>query len=159
MRLGPVLLLLAFGILSCSEPIAPDVAALVGEWAEAPYVNRDGSTYQQLLSLRPDHSYVAAFRTYQATSAGNMGLLMSYTLSEGTFIVRDDSLFRTPTVIRNWDRNFNSGEVIVTPVTPSGPNGSGGERYELSAGSLILHYLTYPADAAVETMTLYSRVP
>ena len=88
-----------------------------------------------------------------------MGLLMSYTTAEGTFVVRGDSLFKTPTVIRNWDRNFYGGAVIVTPVTWGGPYVNGGERYELTVGTLILHYLTYPADAPVETMTSYSRLP
>jgi hypothetical protein len=153
------LILLAIGIGGCDVVTSPDIAALVGEWAEAPHVNQDGSTYQQLLSLRADHSYVTEFRTYQATSSGSMGLLMSYFTTEGRFVVRGDSIYMGPVVTRSWDRNFNGGAVIVTPVSSNGPNESGGVRYEFSGGNLILRYFTYPADAPVETVTSYSRTP
>jgi len=87
------------------------------------------------------------------------GELLGYVRTEGTCTVRNDSLFRRATVTRSWDRNFYGGAVIVTPVTEGGVLGdAGGARYEILGETLVLHYLSYPADAAVETSQQFQRV-
>lgn len=70
--------------------------------------------------------------------------------------MRGDSVFLRSTVVRTWDRDFNGGAVIVTPVTGS-PYGEAGARFEIRNDSLVLHYLSYPADAPVETLEALAR--
>lgn len=162
MRFCRLFVVLGFTLASCRESTSPDLGSLVGEWADTPHVNQDGTTYQQFLTLRADRSYVMDFRT---SSAGRAGLdeLVAYSRAEGSFSVRNDSLFEHAIFIRTWDRSVNGGKETVTQVgdrrlQPGQPDTSGA-HYEVSAGTLRLNYLSFPADAAVETEMTYFRVP
>lgn len=121
-------------------------------------MNRDGSTYQVVLTLSADHSFVRDWRMYQATSVSSMGVLVAYSTSEGKYAIRNDSIFMGTVVNRDWARDFYGGKVIVTPVTTTGQYADHGARYEVSSETLVLHFLTYPADAPIETMASYSRI-
>ena len=163
MRPRRLFVVLACAISSCRGSTAPDLESLVGEWADAPHLNRDGSSYQQLLTFRADGTFANEFRTYAASPASVPPDLTAYTRAEGTFGVRNDSLFEYPILLKTWDRSFNGGKESVSQVDYGSPRpgqpDTSGAHYEVSAGMLRLHYLTFPADAAVETETTYFRVP
>ncbi len=146
--------MLACTLASCRESTSPDLASLVGEWAAASEVSRfDGSSYEVSLSLREDHTYVRNWRYYDASTS-----LRAYVTTEGTFSLRADSIFMRPVTDRSWDRDFNGGAVTVTPVSSSGVYGQSGARFEVSSETLVLHFLTYPADAPVETSESLARL-
>ena len=153
MRNYRLVFLLACGIGACRNPAAPEATVPIGEWVSAPVINRfDGSIASSSLSVRPDLTYVSSWHTQDASHA-----LRAYVTAAGTFTVRGDSMFLRSTVVRSWDRDFYGGKVTVTPVSDVGPWGYRGARYEVRGDSLVLHYLSYPADAAVETTESYVR--
>lgn len=155
MRLRRLFLLLACGLSSCHASTSPDLAPLVGDWAAAPTLNRDGTTYVNTQSFRADHSYVRTWQDY-GPSGTPRGDLLAYVTIEGTFTVRGDSLFLRSAIERSWSRDFFGGAVTVSAVDNTRSCGGGGARFEIIAATLILHYLSCPADAPVETSeTLY----
>ena len=162
MRLRRLFVVLACTLASCRSATSPDLGSLVGEWADAPQLNRDGTRYQQFLTLRADLSYELDFRT---TVVGRAGLdeLVAYSRASGSFTGRSDSLFVHPIFLTTWDRSFNGGKESVSQVDYASPRpgqpDKSGAHYEVSATLLRLNYLTFPADAAVETETTYFRVP
>lgn len=158
MRFPRAFLLLACGLAACHNPTAVEPSALVGDWAAAPSINSDGSTYRVALSLRADGSFVRDWRFFRPDATGAPRVLVGYVTTEGTFTVREDSLFMRGVTTRSWDRDFNGGQVTVTQVGSRGMYGNPGARFELLDRALILHYLTYPADAAVETMESLFRI-
>jgi hypothetical protein len=159
MRLRSLLVLVACAVSGCTESTtAPELAPLVGMWQVTPYRNTDGSTYETSLILRTDQTYVRDWRAYYDGGAGRPGILFAYSTTEGTFTVRGDSIFLRATINRNWDRDFYGGEVRVTPVSSTGTYGPGGARFEILGQTLLLHYLSYPADAPVETTESLLRV-
>jgi hypothetical protein len=94
--------------------------------------------------------------------ANGPGELVAYSRAEGGFVVRNDSRFTRANFIRTWDRDFNGGKESVSQVDyilprPGQPDDSGA-HFEVTEESLTLHYLSYPADAAVETAASYERV-
>jgi hypothetical protein len=154
MRFRRLLLLLACGLAGCQDSLSPGLVSLVGEWVSSSEVNRfDGSTYHVSLSLSGDQTYVRDWRYYDASTS-----LRAYSTTEGTFTVRGDSIFMRPVTDRNWDRDFNGGAVMVTPVSGAGIYGQAGARFEISGEILVLHFLIYPADAPVETSEALARV-
>ncbi|CAN5923180.1 hypothetical protein BH11GEM2_BH11GEM2_35560 [soil metagenome] len=163
MRLSRSFVVLAVMLGSCRDATAPDLGLLVGQWADTPYVTRyDGKTSQQFLTIRADHSYLTDFRTYAVGGANGPGELVAYSRAEGGFVVRNDSLFMRANFIRTWDRDFNGGKESVSQVDyilprPGQPDDSGA-HFEVTEEALTLHYLSYPADAAVETAASYVRV-
>ena len=154
-----IVLMLACGLAGCSQTISPSVASLVGSWADTPQLNRDLSVYRVLLDLRADGSYATEWRMYEPKRDADS--LRAYSIAEGHFTIRHDSIFLRPAVIREWDRDFYGGTVRVSKVDsallPPG-RADNGAHFEVSAETLRLHYLSYPADAPVETETTYSRV-
>lgn len=152
MRVRRLLFLLAFGFAGCHEPTAPDVSLLVGAWTTSPSVSRfDGSTSALTLSFRSDGTYQRTWRMQDASGAPR-----SYAATEGTFAVRGDSIFMRATLARAWDRDFNGGAVTTTLI--EAPSVDGGARFELQGQNLTLHFLSYPADAAVETTEVFARM-
>ncbi len=162
MRLGRLCVVLSFTLASCRESISPDLGSLVGQWADTPYVDKGGISYQQFLTIRADRSYTRDFRIHAAASASEPGELIGYSIADGHFFVRSDSLFMQPDFLRTWDRYFNSGKESVSQADyilpqPGQPDRSG-SRFDVSEETLRLHYLSYPADAPVETEATYFRV-
>ena len=162
MRLARLLIILSLTLGSCRDATAPDLGLLVGEWADTPYVDKGGLSYQQFLTIRGDRSYMKDFRIHAAGSASGPGELIGYSIAEGNVSARNDSLFLQPHVLRTWDRYFNGGRESVSQVDyslpqPGRPDNSG-SRYEVRSETLRLHYLSYPADAPVETEATYFRV-
>jgi hypothetical protein len=116
----------------------------------------------KFLTIRADHSYLTDVRTYAVGGANGPGELVAYSRAEGGFVVRNDSRFTRANFIRTWDRDFNGGKESVSQVDyilprPGQPDDSGA-HFEVTEESLTLHYLSYPADAAVETAASYERV-
>ena len=155
-----IVLMLACGLAGCSQTISPSVSPLVGAWADTPQLNRDLSVYRNLLALRGDGSYAMEWRMYEPKRDADS--LRAYSITEGHFTVRHDSIFMRPAVMRQWDRDFYGGKEHVSKVDsaslPPGRADNAGAHFEVSAETLRLHYLSYPADAPVETEATYSRV-
>ncbi|MDB4914458.1 MAG: hypothetical protein JWM95_2102 [Gemmatimonadetes bacterium] len=157
MRRSTLLFLLAAGLTGCRDSVAPSLT-LIGEWAAAPDMSQaDGSVYQVTLSLREDQTFVRDWRAYLPASGGVRGAVFAYATTEGTYTVRGDSLFMRAVTNRSWDRDFYGGAVIVTQVNNVDIHGDGA-RYEFVGERLTLHYLSYPADAPVETAETFFRL-
>ena len=155
MRLSAFLLTLV-ATTGCRDSTAPhDWSPVIGFWTSASR-NTDGSTYRTELLLGDNLTFVRTWNSLSPTTPGNAGTLLAYVRTEGSYFVRGDSVFLRSTLVRSWDRDFNGGAVIVTPVTGS-PYGEAGARFEIRNDSLVLHYLSYPADAPVETTEALAR--
>ena len=157
MRLRGLLLMLGLATTGCRDSTAPLSGDLIGFWT-ASQRNSDGTVYQSILSLDPAGTFTREWRDYASGPVNGLGALTAYIITDGTFSVRGDSVFMRATTVRNWDRDFNGGAVTITPVTTGvGPFGYGGARYEARRDSLILHFISYPADAPVETSEAFAR--
>lgn len=160
MRLLSLAVVIAFSLSGCRDTTSPDIAPLLGSWADTPQVNRDGTTYRELLTLNADHSFIRTWRMYQQTG-GSPDSLRAYAISQGTFGVRNDSLFMRPNTIRTWDRLFNGGQESISQVdyAPQQPGqaDNSGAQFEVTPDILRLHYLSYPADGPVETEMTFLR--
>jgi hypothetical protein len=157
MRPLRLLLALAVGLAGCRDSTGLerglDISPVFGYWS-AVSTNRDGSSDFIMLALNTDGSFTRDWRTYTASPARAQ---TAYVTTQGSFTVRGDSLFMRATTVRSWDRDFNGGVETVTAVADGGPYGSGGARFEVRKDSLVLHYISYPADAPVETSEALAR--
>ena len=158
MRVRPLVVLLAFGFAGCRESTAPErglaAAPILGLWSTA-FANSDGTSSETSLNVSADLTFTRDWRRY---SQGPQRALVAYVTTTGTYSVRGDSLFAHASVAQTWDRDFNGGFVTITLVRGGGPYGEAGARFEIRNDSLSLHYLSYPADAPVETVETLSRV-
>lgn len=142
--------------LGCSDSTEPTSSDLVGRWATAPQDLQPNGWYQSHITFGADGSYLFDGRMYGVYS-GQRDELSAYTRFEGVYSVRGDSVFRELRRQVTWDRFYgaNSPE-WVTDLTGI-PYSHSGARYELRGPVLVLHYLTYPADAPVETTMMLQR--
>ncbi|MEP6731829.1 MAG: hypothetical protein ABJE10_14375 [bacterium] len=159
MRVRALILVLACSLAACSDATGPADAGLIGNWTSPAYSTGANSSYKSLLSLRPDQSYTLEARNYVSASAQAKDEASSYTRFEGTYVVRNDSLFTHPVRIVSWD-SFNgpSSPVVVTVDPVIAKAYADGMRFDVSQETLTLYFLSYPADAPVETSASYLRV-
>lgn len=157
MRAYRLVVLLALGLAACRDSTAPartpGNTSVFGFWMTET-LNSDGTTVQTSLDLGTNMTFSRSWRMYSARPRSE---LTAYVITEGNFTARGDSLFARATTVRNWDRDFNGGVVTVTPVRDGGPYGSPGAHFEIRNDSLVLRYLSYPADAPVETTEALRR--
>ena len=143
--------------LGCSDSTAPAAGDLVGQWATAPEDLHPNGWYQSHITFGAGDSYLFEVRLYGLDPGQSRDLLSSYTRLEGVYAVRGDSVFREIRREVSWDRFYgvNSPE-HVTDLTGN-PFYKSGARYQVQGPVLVLHYLTYPADAPVETTMILQR--
>ncbi|MEP6492067.1 MAG: hypothetical protein ABJF01_05285 [bacterium] len=160
MRLRISVLVLACGLSACADTTAPDDTTLVGEWAAPAETLANGSSYQVLLTIRRDNSYSTETQNFASLAAQAKGEVSRYTRFEGTYLVRNDSLFTHPDRWISWDSaNGPNSPVQVVPVDPVIAHALADGMYlELSGEALVLHYISFPVDEPVETTQTFHRV-
>ncbi len=71
----------------------------------------------------------------------------------GTYEIQRDSVFIKGTVISSWDKDFNP-----EPTTTKLSGEAFGSRFKITDDTLSLFYLSYPADAPLQTQMDYKRL-
>jgi len=137
---------------ACSEPTVPD-SPLVGSWM-APRENLQprGSFTTYLGFSNSKFTYVVS--NYGLYSGESPGTLSAYTNISGTYQIDGDRLVLTANRIATWDA-FYGGREEVEQVNLILFEQA---RFRIVAGTLVLDYITYPADAAVPTTRSFTRL-
>ena len=153
--------IVAFGIVAlaaCDSSTSPDSSSLEGRWAtEREALSPTGSHRGYLTFDGATFAFeVRTFGLYPGQAAND---LSAYVRTEGTFRVEGDRLHFSPARLVTWDRFYgaDSPERIDSPY----PWGTlfDNARFTMRLSQLTLRYLTYPADAPVETSQTYWRLP
>ena len=150
---------------SCRDALAPERAQLVGEWATKRASIGGGSTYQMSFRFDGDGSYETQVTNFGAYGQG-ADAVSSYVRFQGRYYVSCDKLFLAATLQITWDSFYGAAspprvEKVPLSIEPgpgdADPCGAvGGYRYSRVGDVLVFSYLSYPADAPVETtMVLY----
>ena len=106
-----------------------------------------------MLTIAADGSMTSEVRWYGLYGLGKNDVA-AYSRIVGTYAIVGDSLMGHPDHLVYWDYYFGADspeqtEDVEGPETRS--------RFEVSSGQLTLHYLSYPADGPVESMSTYHR--
>jgi hypothetical protein len=141
--------------IACHSPTSPE-SALAGRWATERESLSPAGSHQSFLTFSGGAFAfeVRSFGLYQGQRSND---LSAYSRTEGTFRIEGDRLNFSPARLVTWDRFFGptSPERVETPY----PWGSlfDSTRFTVRVNRLTLRYLSYPADAPVETTRTYWR--
>jgi hypothetical protein len=144
--------------LGCSDSTEPASGDLVGQWATAPQDLQPNGWYVSNFTFGADGAYLSDSRSYGVYPGQPRDELSGYTRFEGVYSVRGDSVFRELRRQVTWDRFYGASSPEWVVDLTGVPYYKSGARYELRGPVLILHYLTYPADAPVETTMILQAV-
>ena len=144
-------------VLACSGSASGPNTDLVGTWQSQKESSPPGS-YQTTIELRSDGrftSVVQSFGLYPGQRATDLSAYSRYT---GRYDAVRDSLFFHAQQYAWWDRFYgaDSPEHVLSVQSVSLPHP--GTAYSLIGPRLILHYLSYPADAPVPTSQEFYRI-
>ena len=105
------------------------------------------------ISFAEDGTFLFATNMYGIY--GGTGLA-AYTRTTGTYRIEGDRLICTATRVATWDSFYGAG----SPETVKNVNYSllDEARFRIMGSTLILDYITYPADAAEPTTMVLSSV-
>jgi hypothetical protein len=152
---------LAFAALSltaCESSTSPEASALEGRWATDREALSPAGSYQSFLTF-DGTAFAFDVRSFGVYSGQGSNELSAYSRTEGTFRIEGDRLHFAPTRLVTWDRFYgaDSPERVESPY----PLGSifDDARFTVRITELTLRYLTYPADAPVETTRTFWRLP
>ena len=155
LALCTALLSLTLGCFGSTEPASGDLA---GQWVTAPENLQPNGWYQSHITFGPASAYTFEVRLYGLYPEESRDLLSSYTRLEGAYSVRGDSVFREIRREVSWDRFYGADSPEHVTDLTGNPYYRSGARYEVRGPVLVLHYLTYPADAPVETTMILQKV-
>jgi len=150
-------LMLASAGAACSDSSAPVKSSpIVGAWiAPSESLHPNGSMIRQLgFSESGEFNYLAnSYGIYPGQSAGT---LSAYTHISGTYQIDGDRLTITGNRTATWDSFYgaNSPERVDNVNTEVFKDA----RFRIVAGTLMLDYFIYPADAPVPTTESFTRL-
>lgn len=155
-RISPSVLVLA-SVIACANPTAAGLSSLSGTWRTAPENAQPQGWYLRSLTFGADGAFTSEFRSYGVYAGQPREELSGYQRTEGTYRVAGQRLIFEPQRLVSWDRFYgaNSPETMSEPY----PYGSifDDARYVLLGSQLSLRYTTYPADAPVGTLLVFTR--
>jgi hypothetical protein len=143
--------------LGCSDPTELISRDLVGPWATAPQDLQPNGWYQSHITFGADGSYLFDGRSYGVYPGQPRDELSGYTRFQGVYSVRGDSVFRELRREITWDRFYGANSPERVTNLAGNPYYRSGARFEVRGPVLVLHFLTYPADAPVETTMILQR--
>ncbi|MGH7588696.1 MAG: hypothetical protein ACRELU_08900 [Gemmatimonadota bacterium] len=160
-----VLAFLALPLIGCSEPTAPEPAALLGRWLDGPHPSHHSrgtqvfeyGHYEFGLEFLEGGSFVFEARSFGGTPERGTpeDELTSWSRISGTFVVTDDRIRFEPDSLVTWDSFYDPP--LTTVESPYGGTIYDETTWTVIGDVLVLHYLTYPADAPVETTAFFRR--
>jgi len=143
-RHAPVLLALT---IACAGATDVKTSELDGAWVAPAEDASPSGWYQRTLTFGSNGSFVSEFRSYGIYQGQPRDEPSGFQRTEGTYQIDGDRLLFQPVRLISWDRFYgvNSPVQVAEPY----PYGSifDNARFEIQAGTLILHYTVYPADA------------
>lgn len=159
--------LLALGCTSPTEVLLPPEAQqLVGTWQSVRenlnvvgtggVVLQTGS-WQVTLTFGANGDAVRDTRNYGLYQGQKPSDLSAYTTSTGTFRVEGDSLRTQLTRSVWWDGFYGANSPEHVETLPPPPPGRDAVKFRIEGNSLIMDYLSYPADAPVPTTAIFAR--
>lgn len=154
---------MALALLGCNgeRPLGTvDPSGLLGHWATSPADLSPQGWHQYHLTFTSSGSYRSEVRSYGLYEGQPAEELSGFSLEEGRFRTEGDRLAMEAERLVVWDRFYgaNSPARVHEPY-PYGDAPLDGARFEIRDDRLILHYLTYPADAPVPTSKEYRLAP
>jgi hypothetical protein len=162
MKTVRILIILAMGlVLSCNsdndETI--DLATISGTWSRVDVIPSGRSAedfryfdMETIYDFSQDETFSFKVNFYGFKDA-NPNEIVGQSINRGTFKVDGDSLFVKALTNISWDSEYSP-----EPETILLDGRSDGFRYEIKDNILTLYYVSYPADAPVDTQISYSRV-
>ena len=155
-RLRPSALVLACTI-ACANPTESGQSLLNGTWKTAAENASPTGWYTRSLTFEPGGAFTSEFRSYGVYPGQPRDELSGYQRTEGTYRVEAKRLIFQPVRLVSWDRFYGA----TSPETVSEPYPYGSifddAHYDLVGPLLSLHYTTYPADAPVPTLLIFTR--
>jgi hypothetical protein len=141
--------------VACDSATSPE-SALAGRWATEREGLSPAGSYQSFLTFEGP-TFASEVRSYGLLQGQGPNDVSAYSRTEGTFRVEGDRLHFSPTRLVTWDGFYGvtSPERVESPY----PWGSlfDNARFSIRLNRLTLQYLSYPADAPVETSRSYWR--
>jgi hypothetical protein len=141
--------------VACDSATSPE-SALAGRWATEREGLSPAGSYQSFLAF-DGAAFTFEVRSYGLLHGQRPNDLSAYSRTEGTFRVEGDRLHFLPSRLVTWDGFYgaSSPERVESPY----PWGSlfDDARFSIRLTRLTLRYLSYPADAPVETTRTFLR--
>ncbi len=157
MRARSSLLVLVCAVLaSCSALVDPVSGGFVGDWATEREALSPTGSHENLLSLGSDGRFVAESRMYGVYPGQPADQLAASSRTEGSYRAEDGRLHFQPESLTTFDTFEGRAKTTVHRPYPYGGVYEGAE-FEVDGDRLTLTYLTYPADAPVETRRTFRR--
>ena len=157
MPLRRTVLALAIALAGCHDSTGLDRGleqpALVGSW-NAISLGADSTTYQTNIIFAADQRFIVFWRATLPVSAHATRALAD-TTTVGTYEVRGDSVFMRTMMVQRWDRVVGYTD---STVSSGGPFGPACARFQVRNDTLVLHVVSFHADAAVESIETFNRV-
>lgn len=161
LRLVPLIVLVVAGS-ACRETISPERAPLVGDWVTRSMSLGGAASYDVRYHFGADGSYWSQNTTY-----GSYGqpadAMTGFVRDDGRYAVQCGRLFLSPGRETTWDRFYGADSPVQVRQLPIPIEGisdlcGGGIEFTRLGDHLVFKYLSYPADAPVETTMLLDRV-
>lgn len=153
-----LVLLLSIAAAACNRLVAPTSDALTGEWVGPRETWSDGVSpdhMDRLVTFGADGSYRFEVRIYGAYGQP-AAQLSSWSKTEGRYRLEGDRLLVKLEATTSWDSFYGAdSQERVERLDSSGYADSG--QLRLRGDELVHTYLSYPADAPVETVMVYRR--
>jgi hypothetical protein len=141
--------------VACQSATSPE-SVLDGRWATAREVLTPAGSYQSFLTF-DGTAFAWEVRSFGLLPGQRPNDLSAYSRTEGLFRVEGDRLHLSPTRLVTWDGFY--GLTSPERVERLNPEGSfvDNARFSIRLNRLTLYYLSYPADAPVETTRTFLR--
>jgi hypothetical protein len=150
------LILLLVLTSGCLSGTAPDAQLLHGEWITDVVGLSPSGSMQYHLALRPDGHFSLEIRSYGVYAGQAPAVLSAFSRHEGQFDVDGARLRFRPEKFIGWDSFQGVAEPTVQSPSPYSRLFDDA-TFRVRRDRLVLHYLTYPADAPVPTQMRFRR--
>jgi hypothetical protein len=152
MRYIPALALaLSIMLAACADPSSTNVDSLYGSWVETQALQRRGSM-NRILTFKSGATFT--FRVESFGVHGARSVLSAYSLTTGAFQVQHDRLLLESERVETWDSFYAEPGPFVTHASGMLLDSC---TFLIRRDELTLRYLSYPADAPVETVMRLRR--
>ena len=153
-RISSVLSLALVGIGASCTGTTDSQATLVGNWLSRESLSPSGY-YTTRLTFAADGAFTDSVRMFGCYSGQSGNDLCAYTIMSGTYTTQGNKLVTKISRIATWDRFYgaNSPETVQNVNTTLFDQG----HFRITALTLTLDYLSYPADAPEPTTKVFLR--
>ena len=142
------------GVASCTDATGSR-AGLNGSWINRENMSPAGYFTTQL-TFAADGTFTDAVRSFGCYAGQSRDDLCAYTIMSGTYSIEGDQLKIGVNRIASWDRFYGADspetvQIVNTTLFDQ-------SHFRITALTLTLDYVTYPADAPVPTTNVFIRM-